>query len=188
MTKILITGAKSFVGTSFRKFSQFENTDEISLYENKPEDIDFSRYDVILHLAAIVHQSKKISESEYFKVNRDLCLRTAESAKKAGIKQFVFLSTLKVYGDFIQNTELRNEHSKCFPEDAYGKSKHEAEIGLKKLEDPDFTVSIIRPPLVYGEGVIANMLSIVKIIEFFPFLPLGCINNRRNFIYTENLV
>jgi nucleoside-diphosphate-sugar epimerase len=188
MTKILITGAKSFVGTNLRRFSQFEDIDEISLYENKPEDIDFSKYQVIVHVAAIVHQSKKISESVYFQVNRDLCLRTAESAKKAGIKQFVFLSTLKVYGDFIQNTELRNEHSNCFPEDAYGKSKYEAEIGLKKLEDPDFTVSIIRPPLVYGEGVIANMLSIVKIIEFFPFLPLGCINNRRNFIYTENLV
>lgn len=188
MTKILITGANSFVGTNFRRFSQFADIDEISLYENKPEDIDFSKYEVILHVAAIVHQSKKISESEYFKVNRDLCLRTAESAKEAGIRQFVFLSTLKVNGDLVNNFELRNENSSCFPDDAYGKSKYEAEIGLKNLEDPTFIVSIIRPPVVYGEGVIANMLSIVKIIELFPLLPLGCINNRRNFIYTENLV
>lgn len=188
MTKILITGANSFVGTNLRRFSQFKDIDEISLHENKPEDIDFNKYQVIVHVAAIVHQSKKISESEYFQVNCDLCLRTAESAKKAGITQFVFLSTLKVYGDLVNNSELRNENSRCIPDDAYGKSKYEAEIGLKNLEDPTFIVSIIRPPVVYGEGVIANMLSIVKIIELFPLLPLNCINNRRNFIYIENLV
>src|ERR1035437_7006184 len=117
MTKILVTGANSFVGSNFRRFSLFEDIEEISLYENKPEDIDFSKYDVILHLAAIVHQSKKISEGEYFQVNRDLCLRTAESAKKAGIKQFVFLSTLKVNGDLVNDSELRNENSACFPDD-----------------------------------------------------------------------
>src|SRR5450759_613844 len=168
MAKVLITGANSFVGTNFRKYSRYKDVDEISLHETKPEDINFVEYDVVLHLAAIVHQSKKIPESEYFHVNRDLCLRTAESAKKTGIKQFVFLSTLKVYGDFVQNSELRNENSKCFPDDAYGRSKYEAEIVLKKLEDVDFTISIIRLPVVYGEGVGANMLSIVKLIESFP--------------------
>lgn len=188
MTKVLITGANSFVGTNFRRFSKYKDIDEISLYENKPEDIDFAKYDVVLHLAAIVHQSKKIPENEYFKINKDLCLQIAEYAKKAGIKQFVFLSTLKVYGEFIPNSELRNEDSKCFPDDAYGRSKYEAEIGLKKLEDIDFTISIIRPPLIYGEGVRANMLNIIKLVESFPFLPFGKIYNKRNFIYTENLV
>lgn len=188
MVKVLITGANSFVGTNFRKFSKFQNIEEISLHKNNPEDIDYSKYDVVLHLAAIVHQSKKISESEYFNINRDLCLRTAESAKKAGIKQFIFLSSLKVYGEYILDSELRNEDSRCFPDDAYGRSKYEAEIGLKKLEDVDFTISIIRPPVVYGEGVGANMISIVKLIESFPLLPLGNINNKRNFIYSENLV
>lgn len=188
MTKVLITGANSFVGTNFRKFSQYKDVKEISLYENKPEDIDFSKYDVILHLAAIVHQSKKIPESKYFNVNRDLCLRVAENAKKAGIKQFVFLSTLKVYGEFIPDFKLRNENSDCFPDDAYGKSKYEAEIGLKKLEDVNFTVSIIRTPLVYGEGVKANMLNIVRLVDSFPLLPFGKIYNKRNFTYIENLV
>jgi nucleoside-diphosphate-sugar epimerase len=188
MTKILITGANSFVGTNFRRYSQYEDIEEISLHENRPEDIDFSRYDVILHLAAIVHQSKKIRESEYFNVNRDYCLRTAVFAKKAGIKQFVFLSTLKVYGEFVPGTEVLNENSKCVPDDAYGRSKYEAEIGLKNLEDNNFTVSIIRPPLIYGEEVKANMLRIIKLIETIPILPFGKVNNKRNFIYTENLV
>jgi nucleoside-diphosphate-sugar epimerase len=188
MKKVLIAGANSFVGRIFLKYSQYKNADEISLVENKPEDIDFGKYDVVLHLAAIVHQSKKIPDSEYYRVNKDLCLRVAENAKKAGVKQFVFLSTLKVYGEFVPFSEIRNESSKCFPDDAYGRSKFEAEIGLKELEDPDFIISIIRTPLVYGEGVKANMLSIVKLIDFLPVLPFGSVLNKRNFTYAENLI
>jgi UDP-glucose 4-epimerase len=188
MTKILITGANSFVGTNFRKFSKIRDTEEISLYTNKPEDIDYSKFDVVLHLAAIVHQTKKIPDDAYFNINRDLCLRVAEQAKKAGIKQFVFLSSLKVYGEYIPDSELRSEDSKCFPDDAYGKSKYEAEIGLRKLEDADFTISIIRPPLVYGVGVKANMLNFMKLVKSFPILPFRNIKNKRNIIYIENLV
>ncbi len=188
MTKVLITGANSFVGTNFRKFSQYKDIEEVSLYENRSEDIDFNKYDVVLHLAAIVHQTKKIPESKYFNVNRDLCLRVAEHAKKAGIKQFVFLSTVKVYGEFVPKFGLCNENSKCIPDDAYGKSKYEAELGLKKMEDVNFTVSIIRTPLVYGEGVKSNMLRILKIVEAFPILPFGKVNNKRSITSVENLV
>lgn len=188
MTKVLITGAGSFVGKNFRQFSQYTDIEEVSLFDTKPENIEFSKYDVVLHLAAIVHRSKKIAESEYFSVNRDLCLRVAEQAKKRGIRQFVFLSTLKVYGEFVNGYKLRNEDSECFPDDAYGKSKYSAEIGLKKLEDKHFIVSIIRTPLVYGQGVKANMINLVKLIELFPILPFGKIENRRNFTYIENLV
>lgn len=186
--KILITGTNSFIGTNFRKFSKYTDIEEVSLSKNRPEDIDYSKYDIVLHLAAIVHQSKKIPDNTYFEVNKDLCLQVAEYAKKGGIKQFIFISSLKVYGEFIPDSKLRNEDSKCFPDDAYGMSKYEAEIGLRKLEDSNFTISIIRPPLVYGDGVKANMLSIVKLIESFPLLPFGNIYNKRNFIYTENLV
>ena len=168
MTKVLITGANSFVGTNFIKYSQFRDTEEISLLNKRPEDIDFEKYDVVLHLAAIVHQSKKITEAEYFRVNRDLCLRVAEHAKKRGIRQFVFLSTLKVYGEFVNGSDLRNEDSECFPDDAYGRSKYSAEIELKKLEDEHFILSIIRTPLVYGEGVKANMINLVKLVDLFP--------------------
>ncbi len=188
MTKVLITGANSFVGTNFRKFSQYTDIEEVSLFNTKPEDIEFSKYDVVLHLAAIVHKSKKITEAEYFRVNKDLCLRVAEHAKKRGIRQFIFLSTLKVYGEFENSYVLRNENSECFPDDAYGRSKYSAEIGLKKLEDENFIISIIRTPLVYGEGVKANMINLVKLVDLFPILPFGKIGNRRNFTYTENLV
>lgn len=187
MSRILITGANSFVGSNFIRFSKYRDVEEVSLLANKPEDINFSQFDVVLHLVAIVHQSKEIHENEYYKINRDLCIEVAEQAKKAGVKQFIFLSTVKVYGEFIPESEAWNENSICIPDDAYGKSKYEAELELKKMEDAGFTVSIIRTPLVYGEGVRANMLSIMKLVDRFPILPFGKVNNKRSFTYTENL-
>jgi nucleoside-diphosphate-sugar epimerase len=188
LTKILITGAESFIGNNFRKFSRFRDIEEVSLIDYQPEDIEFGKYNIVLHLAAIVHQSRKIAETEYFKVNTDLCLRIAELSKKAGIRQFVYLSTLKVYGEKVNGSELRNEKSECFPDDFYGKSKYAAEKGLQKLANADFKVSIIRTPLVYGEGVKANMMSLTKLIDRIPILPFAKIENKRNFTFAENLV
>lgn len=188
MPRILITGSNSFIGRNFIKYSKFRDIDEISVSLNQPEDIEFGKYDVVLHLAAIVHQSKKFSENTYYKVNRDLCLNVAECAKNAGVKQFIFLSTLKVYGGSTPPRKIWNEESECYPDDPYGKSKYEAEIGLKKLEDSNFIVSIIRTPIVYGEGVKANMYKIIKLVDSFPILPLKNVQNERNFTYVENLV
>ena len=188
MTRILITGKDSFVGSNIRKYSVFRDIEEISLLDNKPEDINFEKYNIIIHLVAIVHQKKTIPENQYFIINRDLCLKVAELAKNAGIKQFIFLSTVKVYGKFISGSEPWNEKSLCIPEDAYGKSKYEAELALKKLADENFTVSIIRTPLVYGEYVRANMLSILKLINRTHILPFKDVENRRNFTGAENLV
>ncbi|MEI6050832.1 MAG: NAD-dependent epimerase/dehydratase family protein [Bacteroidota bacterium] len=188
MPTILITGANSFVGKNFIGSSRFKDVEEISLFDNKPAEINFSSVDVIIHLAAIVHQSKKITESEYFAVNKDLCLSVAGYAKKAGVKHFVFMSTVKVYGESGLNSKILNEDSPCLPDDSYGKSKREAEIALKQLEDTNFTVSIIRTPLVYGNGVKANMLNIIKLVDRLPVLPFGTVNNKRSFTYVGNLV
>ena len=186
--KILITGKNSFVGRNFISLSKSRDVDEVSLFDNNPEKIDFGKYNIVIHLVAIVHQKKTIPESQYFIINRDLCLKVAELAKKAGVKQFIFLSTVKVYGKFIPGSEPWNEESKCLPEDAYGKSKYEAELALKELEDDSFTISIIRTPLVYGEHVRANMLSIMKLVKWTHILPFKNVNNRRNFTGAENLV
>ncbi|NLD50213.1 MAG: NAD-dependent epimerase/dehydratase family protein [Clostridiaceae bacterium] len=188
MIKILITGADSFVGRNLIKYSRYRNIQEIDIKGKPVEQIDFSEYDVVVHLAAIVHQSKKISETEYFRINRDLCLAVAKRAKEAGIKQFIFLSTVKVYGEYNPVKGTWNEHAICKPDDPYGRSKYEAEQGLRKLEDKNFTVTIIRPPLIYGSGVKANMLSITKIVDRFSYLPFGGIKNKRSFTAIENLV
>ena len=188
MEKILITGSNSFVGSNFISCTKYIETKEISLIDNNPEDISFDEVDVVLHLAAIVHQSIETPESEYFKVNRDLCLKVAEYAKKRGVKQFIFLSTFKVYGDIIPDSVVLNEQSACFPTDAYGRSKREAELGLLEIEEPGFIVSIIRTPLVYGIGVKANMLSLVKLVDTLPILPFGSMCNNRCYTFVENLV
>jgi nucleoside-diphosphate-sugar epimerase len=188
MTKILITGSNSFVGKSIIEYSKNRDISEISLIDNKPEEINFKDIEIVIHLAAIVHQYKKTPENEYYQVNRDLTLRVAECSKKGGVKQFIFLSTFKVYGDIIPPDMILNENSPCFPADAYGKSKREAELGLIKLEESSFIVSIIRTPLVYGIGVKANMLSLLNLVYRFPILPFAEMNNSRCYTYTENLV
>jgi UDP-glucose 4-epimerase len=188
MPKILLTGSNSFVGNNYRRLSSYSDIDEISLHNVNLENIPFDKYDVIIHLAAIVHQSKNITQEYYFKINRDLCLNVARHAKLNGVRQFVFLSTIKVYGNSASDTGFWDENSVCFPDDDYGRSKYEAEIGLRKLEDVNFKVSLIRTPLVYGNGVKANMLNIIKLIDRFPFLPFAKIENKRNYTYVKNLV
>jgi nucleoside-diphosphate-sugar epimerase len=188
MAKVLIIGTSSFIGTNFRKVSKNQIIREVSLKDTQPEEIDFSDVEVVLHLAAIVHQSKKIKNSEYLFVNRDLCTRTAKQAKACGVKQFILLSTVKVYGQYIPGSEPWNEDSACYPEDSYGMSKFEAELALRKLEDSDFIVSTVRTPIVYGPGVTANILKLIKLIERFPLLPFKQVTNSRYYTNIENLV
>ncbi|MDD5177127.1 MAG: NAD-dependent epimerase/dehydratase family protein [Sterolibacterium sp.] len=187
MTRILLIGANSFVGTNYINASRNKEVEEISLHDRRPEDIDFSLYDVVIHLVAIVHQSAKIDENQYYEINRDICLKAAECAKKAGVRQFIFLSTIKVYGEFILNSGPWHEDSLCSPNDPYGRSKYEAELGLQQMEDASFTVSIIRTPLVYGAGVKANMLNLMRLVDRLPILPLARVNNKRSFTSAENL-
>ena len=188
MPNILITGANSFVGTSFKKYSKYKNIREICLIKNKAKDISFKDIDVVFHVAAIVHQKNTILEKTYFEVNTELPVELAKLAKKAGVKQFIFMSTVKVYGEFKRGMKAWNEETICRPEDNYGKSKYMAELELRKLKSPEFTVSIIRTPLVYGPGVKANMANIVGLVKKIPILPFKDINNKRSFTYIENLI
>ena len=188
MSRILITGTHSFIGTNFRELSKNQNVKEVSMKENQAEEVDFNSIDIVLHLAAIVHQSKKISDQEYFRVNRDLCVSVAREAKKAGVAHFIFLSTIKVYGNCIQGADPWNEDSICYPDDAYGRSKYEAELELRKLESPEFKVAIIRTPIVYGPGVTANILKLIRLVKKFPILPFRDVNNNRHYTYVGNLI
>jgi UDP-glucose 4-epimerase len=188
MKKIVIIGTNSFIGTNFRKFSENQQITEVSIRETNPKDIDFKNVDVVLHLAAIVHQSKRINKQEYFHINRDLPVSIAEHARQAGVKQFIFLSTVKVYGKFIPGSDPWTEDSACYPYDDYGRSKYSAEIALKKMEDENFAVSIIRTPIVYGPDVKANMLKLIHLVEKCHLLPFDKVNNNRHYTFIKNLV
>lgn len=97
------------------------------------------------------------------------------------------MSTVKVYGEFTNPGESWHENTVCKPLDPYGKSKLEGEQRIQELADENFTISIIRTPIVYGPGVKANMYDLMKIINKFPFIPLGNINNLRSMTFVGNL-
>ncbi len=182
-----ITGSSGFVGTNFKNENLGYQIQDIDLLQIKPKEINFDNCDSLLHLAALVHQMKGAPEKEYYNVNSDLAFETAKYAKENGVKHFVFMSTVKVYGEFTDEAPW-SENSTCQPLDPYGKSKLEGEQRIKELEDKNFIVSIIRTPLVYGAGVRANMHNLMRLISKYQFIPLGNINNKRSLTYVGNLV
>jgi UDP-glucose 4-epimerase len=185
---ISITGSSGFVGSNFIRTSHNFVKTEIDLLTRKVDEISFNKIDSVLHLAALVHQMKGAPEEEYFKVNRDLAYEVAKKAKAEGVKQFVFMSTAKVFGESTTGKPAWNEYSECNPRDPYGKSKYEAEKLLLGLQDENFKVAIVRSPLVYGVGVKANMYNLVRLVNKVPVLPFGGIQNRRSMVYVGNLV
>ena len=195
MTKktLMITGASGFIGSNFiERYKDKYNIIPIDLLKVKPEEIDFRGVDTVLHLAALVHQMKGAPREKYFEVNTELTRSVAEEAKKQGVRHFVFYSTVKVYGydgDLYNHTMILNEKSECKPmNDPYGESKWEAEKILRRLEDNNFKIGIIRPPMVYGKGVKGNMESLIKLVKMLPILPFNYDKNRRSLVNIENLM
>ncbi len=185
MNKILVTGSSGYLGSSF--INQDKNKylfKKFSLINQKLEDISFDNIDVLLHCAAIVHQKIEYSYEKYNEINVVYPVKLAKLAKLNGVKQFIFISTIAVYGE---DKEKLDENTTCNPITYYGKSKLEAEKQLLELNDNRFIVSIIRPPMVYGKNAPGNIDSLVKLVKKMPILPLGEIENKRSFISIENL-
>ena len=187
MKKVLITGANSYIGTSFEKllrsYPDLYTVDTVDMIDGSWAQKSFAGYDAVFHVAGIAHQKEtKENAHLYYEINRDLAVKTAEKAKSEGVKQFVFLSSMSVYG---MDTGTVTKSTVPDPKTNYGKSKLEAEQRLRPLEDASFKICIIRPPMVYGEGCRGNYQSIVKIVEKFRFFPR--IKNARSLIHIDNL-
>ncbi|KNZ42521.1 NAD-dependent epimerase/dehydratase family protein [Acetobacterium bakii] len=193
--RILITGASSYIGTSFRKWATLHSkkyrVDAISLRDESWKEKDFSAYDVVLHLAGIAHVDVKKATAEtealYYKVNRDLTIKTAEKAKKDGVEQFIFMSSIIVYGDssHINKKRIINEDTIPQPSNFYGSSKLQAEEGIKLLADPSFKVAILRPPMIYGKGSKGNYPTLSKYAQKINVFP--DIDNQRSMLHIDNL-
>ncbi|MGM8213832.1 NAD-dependent epimerase/dehydratase family protein [Virgibacillus sp. W0430] len=185
MKRILITGSNSYIGTSFKKWvSQYPDeysVDFISVRNDYWKRKSFSKYDVIFHTAAIVHVKEKDTD-KYFKINRDLTVELAEKAKREGVKQFIFLSTMGVYGTDIGYI---TKDTQPIPKTPYARSKYEAEQFLLGINSKDFNVSILRPPIVYGKDCPGNYTRLANMAIKLPFFPN--IENERSMIYIDNL-
>jgi len=186
MKEVLLTGANGFIGSCFHTFYKEKyKIKTFSFLNNNLNSLNLNNINTIVHLSALVHQMGGASKEEYYRVNVDNSLKLAQKAKQSGVKHFIFMSSIKVYGE--ESDEVYKENTPCNPQDDYGRSKLKAEIELKKLEDSSFTISIIRTPIVYGAGVKANILNLIKLVDKVPILPLGNIQNRRSMVYIVNL-
>lgn len=192
MKKILITGANSYIGTSFEKWLEEWPkdylVDTVSLRGNAWKKKDLSGYDVIFHVAAVVHKKEKLEmESLYFKINRNLPIEVAKKAREAGVKQFIFMSTMAVYGKEgkIGQEIVISKDDKPNPKTYYGRSKLEAEHELNKLNSDNFKIVLVRPPMVYGPNCPGNYARLEKLALKTPVFPM--IENKRSMLNINKL-
>ncbi|MCT7639259.1 NAD-dependent epimerase/dehydratase family protein [Aliarcobacter butzleri] len=184
--KLLITGSNGFIGNYFiNNYKSKYNIKTFSFLKDDINTLDCNTIDIVFHLSALVHQMGGASVNEYEKINVIQTIELAKKAKESGAKHFVFMSTVKVYGE--ESNSKYTENTVCNPEDDYGKSKLKAEQELQKLEDENFKISIIRTPIVYGYGVKANIKNLINLVNKVPVLPFGKIKNKRSMVYIGNL-
>lgn len=211
MTKIVLTGANGFVGS--RLFSALKGCARVQVAglcrllplgeeglalhavgDLQQADLStlLTGVDVLIHAAARAHIMKdEVADplAEYRRVNVEGTLNLARQAVAAGVKRFVFISSIKVNGEATVNGRAFDADDEPAPEDAYGLSKLEAEQALLDIAaETGVEVVIIRPPLVYGPGVKGNFASMIKLVEKGLPLPLGAVHNKRSLVGIDNLV
>lgn len=193
MKRILITGANSYIGTSVEKhlaqWPEEYHVDTIDMVDGTWREKSFAGYDSVFHVAGIAHQdSGKITEERkqlYYKVNTDLTIETAKKAKAEGVGQFIFMSSIIVYGASVKMGEKKviTRDTVPAPVGAYGDSKLQAELGIRPLNDDGFKVCILRPPMIYGPGSKGNYRLLEKYVTVLPVFP--SVNNERSMIQID---
>ena len=187
---ILITGTGSYVGTSVERWIKNHSNyrvDTLDMLKDTWRDTAFSQYDVVYHVAGIAHVNAKANmEALYYKVNRDLTIEVAQIAKKAGVKQFIFMSSMIVFHESRSlQPEMITSDTKPCPNGFYGDSKLQAEKGLHELECDTFKVCILRPPMIYGPNSKGNFPRLIKLAAKTPIFP--DFHNQRSMLYIDNL-
>lgn len=190
MKKILITGKNSYIGTSLEKWLLHEPkkyaVDTVDMEKKTWKKKDFSLYDTVFHVAGIAHVSADPKLKElYFRVNRDLAIETAEKAKKDGVKQFIFMSSIIVYGTSNKRERVITKKTVPDPSNFYGESKLQAEKGIKPLKSDEFKVAILRPPMIYGKDSKGNYPKLAKLALHTPIFP--DFDNERSMLHIDNL-
>ena len=195
MKRILITGINSYLGGRFRQYmEQFPDyaTVSISMRDGSWRGEDFTGFDVVYHVAGLAHSDNgRISPEKaqkYYEINTDLTKELANKAKREGVKQFIFMSSAIVYGDSAPIGRRRriDRSTVCTPANCYGDSKLQAELGLRRLEDKNFRVVILRPPMIYGPGCKGNYPVLSLFAQRLPVFPY--VDNERSMLFVDNLM
>jgi UDP-glucose 4-epimerase len=189
--KLLITGKSGFITNAV--LSHLKDCDEIeatavSVRGDEWKKLDFSRYDSILHTAGIAHVNPDPSlAGQYDEINHHLTVEIAKKAKAEGVGQFIFLSSIIVFGDAARAGVRRTITTKSSPapSGAYGQSKLDAENALRGMSCDSFRAAIIRPPMVYGRGCKGNYNTLAALARKLPVFPE--FYNNRSMLYVENL-
>ena len=196
MRNVLITGKGSYVGTSVGEWLERDGRYKVTYLDmvgNEWRSFDFSGFDSVYHVAGIAHADiSNVSEETkrmYYAVNCDLAVETAMKARDAGVRQFIYMSSLLVYGDrgssSVKEKMIIDKDTEPQPTNFYGDSKWQAELKLRTLDTEEFHVAILRPPMIYGKGCKGNYPVLAKIalkVPVFPDFP-----NERSILYIGNL-
>lgn len=194
--KILVTGATGFVGTALVPDLRARGHEVVAAGRAQTgplgPDTDWSALlsgcEAVVHLAGRAHVMRETAadpEAEYARVNTDATLALGRQAARAGVRRFIFLSSVKAMGEGA-DAALRPDDP-CLPEDGYGRSKLRAEQGLRRFAR-DFDLIVLRPPLIYGPGVKGNFRALIRAVDRGLPLPLAGIDNRRSLLGLTNLI
>ena len=193
--KVLITGAGSYIGETFRAYAGKHypalHIDAVDMLDRSWKKADFSSYDIVYHVAGIAHADvgnvDDATKEKYYKVNTDLAVEVCKKAKAEGVKEFIFMSSMIVYGDSAPygKKKVVDEHTVPQPANFYGDSKLQADVAVRDLADDKFKVVVLRPPMIYGKGSKGNYPSLAKLAKKLPIFPK--IENERSMLHIDNL-
>ena len=192
---VLITGAGSYIGESFIRYVAENYTsikiDAIDMIDGSWKEKDFSNYDIVYHVAGIAHADvgnvDDAVKEKYYAVNTDLAIEVCKKAKAEGIKEFIFMSSMIVYGDSAPygKEKIVNENTVPKAVNFYGDSKLQADVAVRSLADDNFKVIVLRPPMIYGKGSKGNYPTLAKLAKKLPVFP--DVNNQRSMLHIDNL-
>ena len=191
MKKILLLGEGGYIGNSFKEYmSKFPNyqIDTVSSMNREWTKMSFAEYDVVYNVSGLAHSNaRQASEDLYYEVNGRLPVEMANKAKVESVPLFIHMSSMIIYGNMskLGRKKIIGSDTIAEPDGVYGKSKIMAEEGLMLLEDSNFRIAIIRPPLIYGEHARDNFPRLVKFALTSPIFP--DVYNEQSMIYVDNL-
>lgn len=193
--KVLITGAGSYIGETFRTYAEEHypalKVDAVDMLNPAWREKDFSEYDIVYHVAGIAHADvgnvDEATKAKYYAVNTDLAVEVCEKAKAEGVKEFVFMSSMIVYGDSAPygKSKIIDEHTVPVAANFYGDSKLQADVAVRDMATDHFKVVVLRPPMIYGKGSKGNYPTLAKIAKKLPVFPN--VDNERSMLHIDNL-